>query len=279
MSDGSASVPVSVIVLTKDEEVNIRPCLESLAWADEVIVVDSGSRDRTTTLAAETRKDVRLFSHSFQDFGDQRNWALDNTQPRNDWILFVDADERITTACAQAIRKAIAAPGATVGFYLCNRYIFLGRWIRHCTLYPSWQLRLLKKGQVRFRKEGHGQREVTDGPLAYIREPYDHHGLSKGVSEWIARHNVYSSQEVELLLRLRREPIEWAKVFGPDPVDRRRSLKRLAARMPCRALFRFLYMYVVRGGFLDGKPGLVFCRLRMSHEIHIVVKLREAERA
>lgn len=274
----TSKAPVSVILLTLNEEVNIRACMESLAWANDVIIVDSGSRDQTLELARQTRPDVRIFDHPFMDFGDQRNWALDNTQPRHEWILFLDADERCTPACANAIQSAVQNPGNSTGFFLTCRNFFLGRWIKHCTFYPSWQLRLLKAGQVRFRKEGHGQREVSEGPLRYIPEPYNHFGFSKGIEHWIARHNVYSTNEVELIRQLQRQPLDAKDVFSSDPVRRRRGLKRIAARTGCRPLLRFLYMYVIRAGFLDGYAGFVFCMLRVSHEIHITAKLAEARR-
>ncbi len=269
---------VSVIILTKNEAINIPECLKSVAWSDDIIVVDSESSDGTPQIAREARPDVRVFFHPFIDFGDQRNWALDHSQPRHEWILFVDADERITPACLEAIQEAITNPGERVGFFLAPRNLFLGRWLRRCTFYPSWQLRLLKHGQVRFQKEGHGQREMTSGPLGYIHKPYDHFPFSKGVQEWIARHNVYSTNEVELILRLRAESLNWADMISSDAVRRRRFLKRLAAHAPAllRPFLRFFYTYVLRGGFLDGRAGWVFCMLRLSHESHIGVKLHEA---
>ncbi len=275
-ADLTQRAPLSVIILTLNEELNIRACLDSVAWADDVLVVDSSSADRTVEYAQAARPDVRVAKHPFQDFGDQRNWALDHGAPRHEWILFLDADERCTPACAAAIRDAIRDPRVNVGFFLTCRNFFLGRWIRHCTLYPSWQLRLLRAGRVRYRKEGHGQREVTDGPLGYVREPYDHFGFSKGIEHWIERHNAYSTNEVELIRQLRREPLAPADLFKPDPVARRRCLKRIAARVGCRPVLRFLYMYGLRGGFLDGYPGFVFCQLRVAHEIAITAKLAEA---
>ena len=277
--DPAPKTPVSVILLTLDEEANIRACLDTLAWADDLIVVDSGSRDRTLELAGQARPDIRVFTHPFLDFGDQRNWALDNTHPRHEWVLFLDADERCTPAFASAIQAAIQNPGNTAGFFLTCRNFFLGRWIKHCTFFPSWQLRLLRIGRVRFRKEGHGQREVSEGPLRYIPEPYNHFGFSKGIEHWIARHNLYSTNEVELIHQLRQQPLGLMDVFRADPIRRRRGLKRLAAHAGCRPLFRFLYMYFVRAGYLDGYPGFVFCLLRVSHEIHITAKLAEAHRS
>jgi glycosyltransferase involved in cell wall biosynthesis len=271
-------LPVSVIILTYNEATNIQDCLSHLKWTDDVIVVDSNSDDATLELATNVRPDVRTFVNSFSDFGQQRNWALDNTRPRYHWILFLDADERCTPRLAEAIADAINSAEDKVGFYLTCRNVFLDRWLKRCTLYPSWQLRLLRHGEVRYRKEGHGQRELTDGPLGYIEEPYDHYGFSKGVAAWIDRHNGYSTNEVELIERLRREPLQLRDVFRRDPVLRRRCLKRLAARVGFRPFLRFFYLYIVRRGFLDGLPGFWFCSLRFAHEIHITVKLAEAKR-
>jgi glycosyltransferase involved in cell wall biosynthesis len=275
----SGLAPLSVIILTHNEAASIERCLASLEWADDVVVVDSGSTDATTGIAAELRNDARIFSHRFRDFGDQRNWALDHTDPRHDWILFLDADEICPPALAGQIRCVVARPGGPDGYFLACRNYFLGRWIRRCTFYPSWQLRLFRRGSVRFRKEGHGQREVTGASLGYLREPYDHHGFTQGVAHWIDRHNRYSSEEVELIARLRLEPLRPTDLFARGAVVRRRCLKRLAARLGFRPAARFFYTYVVRLGFLDGYPGLLFCLLRAAHEIHITVKIAERQRA
>ncbi len=269
--------PISVIVLTLNEEINISACLESLSWIDDVIIVDSFSRDRTVEISKRMRSDIRVLNHEFKDFGDQRNWAIDNTNPKHEWILFLDADERCTPELAEGIRKSTSDSGDTVGFYLTYRNIFLGKWIKHCTFYPSWQLRLFKKGYVRFRKEGHGQREVTDGPLDYITAPYDHYGFSHGIFHWIERHNKYSTMEVKLIQRLVEEPLRLSDFFKKDIIKRRRCLKRLAARVGFRPVFRFIYTYFIKKGFLDGKEGFIFCLLRVAHEIHITAKLKEAK--
>jgi glycosyltransferase involved in cell wall biosynthesis len=245
-----------------------------VSWADDIVIVDSYSTDATTDLAREARDGVRIFQHPFRDFGTQRNWALDYTDPRHDWVLFLDADERCTDELASAIRGAVRSAGPTAGYYLASRNYFLGRWIKRCTMYPSWQLRLLRRGEVRFCSEGHGQREVTDGPLGYIAAPYEHYVFSHGVEQWIRRHNEYSTKEVDLITRLRAEPLRLAELWG-DAVRRRRCLKRLAARIGLRPLTRFVYLYLFRRGFLDGHPGLVYCLLQASYEIQIEAKLAE----
>lgn len=275
---GATRFPISAIILTQNEATNIRACLDRLDWVDDLVIVDSGSTDNTLDVARQTRPDVRIFDRAFDSFGDQRNWATQNTSPRHEWVVFFDADERCTPRCADAVIEAVRNPGDRVGYYLTCRNFFLDRWIKHCTLYPSWQLRLFKVGRVQYRKEGHGQRELADGPLGYVHEPYDHLGFSKGITDWIARHNVYSSNEVELIDRLRQEPLQLHDLLRRDPVLRRRGLKRLAARIPFRPAVRFFYMYVIRGGFLDGRSGLLFCLLRVAHEIHITAKLEETRK-
>jgi glycosyltransferase involved in cell wall biosynthesis len=272
---GAALLPISAIVLTMNEEANIGRCLQNLARVDDVIVVDSGSTDNTRTLAREVRPNVRIFEHRFKDFGDQRNWALDNTSPRNSWILFIDADEYCTTELLEEIEVFITSPGKFCGGFIAGKNYFLGRWLKRATMYPSYQLRLLRMGEIYYRKEGHGQKEVTNGPLHYFKESWRHEAFSKGVSEWLARHNRYSTDEVELILRLRSEPFKPVQSLSRDPISRRRALKRLGARLPFRPIVRFLYVYILRRGFLDGYPGFLYCLLRIAHDIHIMAKLAE----
>jgi glycosyltransferase involved in cell wall biosynthesis len=271
-------MPLTAIVLTYNEAGNIAACLKGVGPVPDVVIVDSGSTDATIELAKTARPDVRVLRHPFQDFGDQRNWAIDNCGGSNAWILFVDADEFCTPALLEEIARFVADPGECVGGFVAGKNYFLGRWLKYSTMYPSYQLRLLKRGHVRFRKEGHGQREVTDGPLYYLKESWRHEGFSKGLRQWIARHNDYSTQEVELILRLKDEPMRWPELMSRDAIVRRRALKRLGARLPLRPLMRFSYTYGLKRGFLDGYPGLLYCLLRMAHDIHIVAKLAERRR-
>ena len=191
--------------------------------------------------------------------------------------MFVDADEYCDDALLDEIRGFIAAPGNFVGAYISGRNFFLGTWLKHATLYPSYQLRLLKRGEVSYRKEGHGQREVTSGSLRYLRNGWRHEAFSKGVYQWVARHNSYSTEEVELVRKERAAPMRWRELLSRDAIIRRRALKRLAARLPGRPLWRFLYLYILRLGVLDGRAGLHYCLLTFAHEVHVSVKLHEAE--
>ncbi len=275
MAAACNACPITAIILTQDEAVNIRACLAALAAVEDVIIVDSGSTDRTLEIARATRPDVRIFQHPFKDFGEQRNWALDNAGPFRSWVLFIDADEFCSPELLDEMAGFVVDPGGAVGGFIAGRNFFLGRWLRYSTFYPSYQLRLLNVGHVRYRKEGHGQREIASGRLHYFVQGWRHEALSKGVQQWIARHNQYSSDEVGLIIRLRQEPLRLGELLARDPITRRRALKRLAARLPLRPLARLLYTYVFRLGFLDGKPGLIYCLLRLAHDIHIGAKLAE----
>lgn len=268
-------IPVSAIILTFEEERNIGRCIRCLAEFDEVIVVDSGSRDRTIEAAREARPDACIFTNPFEDFGQQRNWALDNTNPRNEWILFIDADEFMTPELAREIAGFVAAPQGHAGAYIAGRNYFLGSWLRRCTYYPSFQLRLLKRGDVRFRKMGHGQCEVTEKPLAYLEGWWIHEGFSKGIEQWIGRHNRYSTEEVDYLRALAQDRVQWGLIVRGTPIERRRQLKVLGAKLPGRPILRFLYAYVVKLGFMDGRAGFLYCLLLLAHQIHISVKKAE----
>jgi glycosyltransferase involved in cell wall biosynthesis len=271
----SGRIPVTAIVLTRDEEVNIARCLRCLDPVDDVIVVDSESTDATLRMATEARSDVRIFTHAFQDFGDQRNWALENTSPKHGWVLFVDADEFCTDELLDEIYDFLKAPGSHAGAFISGKNYFLNRWLKRTTLYPTPQLRLLRVGSVIFRKHGHGQREVSNGPFRTLAQSWRHEPFNKGVHEWVERHNHYSTEEVELLLAMRQQPIPWSEIFGPDPLKRKRAIKILSAKIPLRPFASFLYLYFIKRGFLDGYPGFLYAALIMAHHIHILAKCRE----
>lgn len=276
--DLAAKVPATAIILTFNEAVNIDACVRNLHNFDEVVVVDSGSTDETLDILRRNHPKVRILKNKFENFGQQRNWAIENTEPRNKWILFIDADEFMEPALTDEIRDFITSPGTAVGAYIAGRNYFLGRWIKHSTYYPVFQLRLLKRGQVTYQKEGHGQREVTSGKVAYLKSTWRHEGFSKGIESWVSRHNRYSSDEIDLILKLRKAPLKMSEFLTRDRVARRRALKKLGARLPFRPFGKFFYGYFCCRGFLDGYPGLLYNLLRFAHEIHVVAKMHEQRR-
>ncbi len=285
-----SKLPISVIIPVLNEEKNLPDCLASVAWADEVFVVDSHSTDRTAAVAEQAGAKVVQFD--FQPGGPRKkNWALDNLPLRNQWVLLLDADERITPELRNEMERVFAAGPRHAGYYLNRKHIFLGRWLRHGGNYPSWNLRLFRRDAGRYERLGTeelasaGDVEVHEhvvlqGTAGYLREPMLHLDF-KDLHRFIERHNNYSTWDA----KMRRNLLDGkqvstaipARLFG-NPVERKRYLKRLWVRLPCRPLLRFLYMYVLRLGFLDGRPGFIYAALKAIQEFHINCKMYEATR-
>ncbi|MBF2001242.1 MAG: glycosyltransferase family 2 protein [Synechococcales cyanobacterium M58_A2018_015] len=265
---------ISIYILTYNEELDIAACIESAMLSDDIIVVDSCSRDRTVEIAR--RYPVRVVQHPFVSHGQQRTWMLESVPPKYDWVYILEADERMTAALFQECLDAIQSD-QYVGYYVAEQVIFMGRWIRHCTQYPRYQLRLLRHGKVWFTDYGHTEREVCQGEAGFLRETYPHFTCSKGLSRWIEKHNRYSTDEaIETIRQLETGTINWRDLFfGSTEVQRRRALKDLSLRLPLRPLIRFLYMYLLLGGCWDGQAGLAWCTLQAFYEYLILLKVWE----
>ncbi|RMH73572.1 MAG: glycosyltransferase family 2 protein [Cyanobacteria bacterium J007] len=264
----------SIYILTHNEQIDIAACIESAMLSDDIIVVDSVSSDRTVEIARQYP--VRVVEHPFESHGKQRTWMLRSLETKYEWVYILEADERMTPElfeeCVQAIEKAEA-----IGYYVAERVIFMDRWIKHCTQYPRYQMRLFRKDKVWFTDYGHTEREVCDGPTGFLKETYPHYTCSKGFSRWIEKHNRYSTDEAaETIAQLDRGQVSWRDLFGGrSEVERRRALKDLSLRLPWRPFLRFIYMYILLGGFLDGKPGFAWCTLQTFYEYLILLKVWE----
>jgi len=194
----SAPCPVSTIVFTLDEELHLPSCLAALAWCDDVIVVDSFSSDRTQELSEASG--ARFFQHAFTGFGDQRNWALDHTAPKHDWILILDADERVTPGLVAEMRARLPATETSVGAYrLRRRFHMWGTWLRWSSLYPTWVVRLVHRERVRYVNRGHAETQDVRGSIESLDNDLIDENL-KGIEEWFERQNRYSTQEARFEL-------------------------------------------------------------------------------
>jgi glycosyltransferase involved in cell wall biosynthesis len=264
----------SIYILTYNEELDIAACIESALLSDDVIVVDSCSSDRTLQIAR--RYPVRVVEHPFESHGKQRTWMLESIPAKYEWVYILEADERMTPdlfrECVQAIQTQ-----EYVGYYVAERVMFMNHWIRHCTQYPRYQLRLLRHGKVWFSDYGHTEREVADGATSFLKETYPHYTCGKGFSRWIDKHNRYSTDEaIETLRQLETGSVNWRDLFwGATEVERRRALKDLSLRLPGRPLIRFFYMYFLLGGCWDGQAGLAWCILQTFYEYLILLKVWE----
>lgn len=269
--------PVSVMIFTLNEELHLPSCLDALAWCDDVIVVDSYSGDRTEEIARE--RGARFFQRRFDGFGTQRNWALDNASPRHEWVLVLDADERVTPELVAEMAAVLATPREGIGaFRLRRRFYMWGRWLRYSSLYPNWVVRLVHRDRVRYVNRGHAETQEVAGEVGELRNDLIDENL-KGIDEWFTRQVAYARKEAEHeLAEERRVRFRWADLLGSDPLARRAALKRLAWRVPGRPVLYFVYSYLVRRGFLDGRDGLVFCLMKAVYQSMIVIRKYDARR-
>lgn len=271
----STKSPISVLIPTKDEERNIAECIKSVSWAGEVFVYDSLSLDRTVEIAESLGANV--VQQSFDNFSDHKNWALDNLPFKFDWVLILDADEHITTDLQKEIKHAIK-PDDISGYYIPRKNLFMGKWIRHGGWFPDYQLRLFRRGKARYEKRIVHEHMVIDGQASYLQHPLIHHDF-KGIERYFDRHNTYSSLEaVEAFKSLsrRKSSVQIDKELKKTGPERRRILKEFAYRfMPCRPLVKFLWMYVVKLGFLDGRMGFRYCLLHTFYEYQVSLKIEE----
>jgi glycosyltransferase involved in cell wall biosynthesis len=266
----------SIYILTHNEELDIAACIESALQSDDVIVVDSFSTDRTVEIAS--RYPVRVIPHAFESHGKQRTWMLRSVPTKHEWVYLLEADERLTPELFQECLETTENP-AHIGYYVAEQVMFMGQWIRRSTQYPRYQMRLFRKDSVWFDDYGHTEREVCNGSTGFIRATYPHYTSGKGFSRWFDKHNTYSTNEAkETVYQLTQGSINWGDlVFGKTEVDRRRALKDLSLRLPGRPLIRFLYMYFILGGWLDGRAGFTWCTLQAFYEYMILLKAWEMQ--
>ena len=275
------TIPVSVVILTYNEELNIRDCIASCAWCDDIHVLDSGSKDRTCQIAHSMGATVHV--HKFNSFGDQRNWAIDHIPCKHPWHFHLDADERITPELLTEMLDILGPDGnkSAVTCYQCpSKMILMGKWLKWSGGYPSYQVRLFKYGQCRFMDFGHGQREDTTGAIGVLVAPYMHYNFSKGLLEWFYKHNDYSSREGDEAILIRshgRPPL--SHLWSGDHVSKRRAWKNMSYFLHGRALWRFLYNYFLRLGLLDGVAGFRYCAMISSYEYWTELKIKERAHA
>ena len=270
----SARAPVAVLVPTLNEEKNLPACLHSVRWAAEIFVVDSCSTDSTREIAAAAK--ANFVEHAFENYAAQKNWALQTLPISQPWILILDADERVSPDLAREIAAVVAAPNPCDGYYINRRFMFMGRWLRHCGWYPSWNLRLFRRGHAHYEQRPVHEHMVVQGSVGYLQNDLIH-ADERGLAAWLQRHNHYSTLEAQA-----RAAAQTSIKTGLEPgwlgspVQRKRVIKELIwPHLPAKPLLWFVYMYILRAGFLDGRQGFSFCVLQAMQEHHIGLKLRE----
>lgn len=249
-------------------------CLNSVSWCAERVVVDSGSTDGTRKISESmgARFHVHIQSGPF-NIAEQRNWALECAGIESDWVLFLDADEEVTTALKTEIERLISAGLGEDAYELTPRYLFWGLWLRRTQGYPNWHARLVRRGHVRF-SGGVWEHFDDRAKVGRIHTPYNHYANSKGLSDWLARHDRYSSWDAHRIL-------EYLETKDPRSLGttRKVALRAWAARFYyLRPIVRFVHLYIIRLGFLEKLPAFVFCWLYFFYESMTVIKIIELKR-
>jgi len=282
----SHKLPITALIATRNEEANIRSCLSSLNCASQMIVVDSKSEDRTVAIAKEMGAEVVPFVFR-GGYPKKRQWALDTRKAAFPWILLVDADERVPEALWVEIENAIKSADSFDAFFVTKGFHFLGRRFRFGGFSHSAVI-LFRAGKARFEKivempgdpqdmEVH-ERVIVEGRISALKTPLIHEDF-KGLPAYIDRHNKYSSWEAFIRHEYQRtgrygQETVAARLFG-NAQERRRFLKMIAVRMPFEPWLWFLYHYVLRAGFLEGRPGLIASRLRAAYIQEVLAKMYE----
>ena len=267
---------ISVVILTLNEELNLPRCLDAISWCDDVLIVDSFSSDATLRIAAE--RGVRVVQRAFDSFARQRNFALDHCELKHEWIFHLDADEVMTPALSAEILGCIGATDKDA-YRVSSKLMFKGKFLRHAGLFPWYQVRLGRRDKLRFTQVGHGQREqLPANKIGTLKNSLLHFPFEKGLQDWIEKHNRYSTAEArQNVYGCANEDFRLLDLLSTETDRRRRAAKRIFSRLPCRTTIRFIYMYLFRGGILDGKAGFTYCRLLAWYEWLIVLKEREVK--
>jgi glycosyltransferase involved in cell wall biosynthesis len=246
---------VTIVILTFNEEQNLPHALDSICgWAQQVCVFDSFSTDRTVAIARERGCIVR--QHRFEDFGKQRNAALDELPISTEWVFFLDADEWLPQDFKDELATFIAANPRENGFYCKRRLLWMGAWIRH-GYYPTWILRLFRRGRGRCEERSVNEHLIVEGTTGFMSSDFMHEDRN-GLGRWVDKHNAYATREAALI-GANSEPGETSP-FGTQAARKRWMRERVWNRLPpvARPFAYFGYRYLLRGGFLDGTAGLTY---------------------
>jgi glycosyltransferase involved in cell wall biosynthesis len=268
-------VDISALVLTLNEEINLAACLESISWCRDIVVLDSQSTDRTQAIAQE--HGARVVTRAFDNWAAHQNWAVQNIDFKYPWVLYVDADERCSPELRDEIVLRASSEAPEGAFRIRRKDYFMGRWLKHAQLYPTWLVRLFRPDRIRYERLVNPV-AVVEGPVGQLEGHIIHFPFSHGISHWLARHNRYSDLEALEAIKVADGRTGEESLWSKDPNERRRALKDLFFRLPARPLIKFMYYYAWRRGFLDGRAGFTYATLQAIYEYMIACKQDELER-
>jgi glycosyltransferase involved in cell wall biosynthesis len=269
---------ISVLILTKNEEQDLPGCLASVTWCDDVHVFDSFSTDRTVEIAQQGG--CVITQRSFDNWSAHQNWGLANLPFKHPWVLYIDADERVSPELKDAALNAAQADAPQSAFRIRRRDFFAdGTWLKHAQISPFY-LRLFRPSRMRYERLVNPV-SIVDGPIGALDGYLDHYPFSKGIGFWLERHIKYADFEARTIQqnRIQRTKFSFIRSFtARDFTERRFHQKELFYRMPGRPFIKFFYMMFVRGAVCDGRVGCRYSALQAIYEYFIVLKTDELQR-
>ncbi len=265
---------VSIFIQTLNEEINLPICLKHLSFSDDIVVLDSFSSDRTEEIARDAG--ARFYQREYDGRAANQNWAMQNIQFRHPWVYHSDADEIVPNDLRDEILSVTANSNRPESLFRMRfKHMFMGRWLRYSGMYPTWVPRLFRPDRIRWERRSNPI-AIVDGPEGRLHHHFLHYSFHKGMTDWFDKHNKYSSYEAsETIQELTNPTFLWRDLLSKQPAVRRFALKKLSFRTSARPLAKFVFMYLLRMGFLDGSPGFHFCLLQSFYEYQIILKVRE----
>jgi glycosyltransferase involved in cell wall biosynthesis len=266
---------ISVLILTKNEEQDLPGCLQSVSWCDDVHVFDSYSDDATTTIAQLAGATVT--QRQFDNWSVHQNWGLVNIKFKYPWVLYIDADERVSTELKTTLLQLKLEEPSEIGYEIQRRdFAWNGRWLKHAQISPYY-IRLFRPEKIRYERLVNPI-TIPGGPIGQIAGFLDHYPFSKGIKFWFTRHLSYADMEATMRLTDVQGATKFSvrkALFSKDFQTKRYHQKGLFYKMPFRPMIKWLYMVLGRRAFMDGAAGITYATLQSIYEYFIVLKTRE----
>jgi glycosyltransferase involved in cell wall biosynthesis len=270
-------IPISILILTRNEERDLPECLKSVSWAEDVQILDSMSSD--TTLDVAHTFNAKVTQRQFDNWASHQNWALKNMRFRYPWVLYLDADERVSESLKSSLQDALLSSDRPESAFRIQRRDFFvdGTWLKHAQISPYF-IRIFRPDKIRYERLVNPI-TIVDGPTGHLPGYLDHYPFSKGIGFWMERHIKYADFEAQMI-HTNNESLSLAKAFlSRDFNERRVHQKLLFYRLPLRPFVKFAYMNFFRLAFLDGRSGITYSLLQSIYEFLIVLKVKEYERS
>ncbi len=269
-------IPISILILVKNEEEHLPKLLKTLDGFGEIVVFDSLSTDRTLEIAEAVG--CKIVQRAFDDWASHQNWAVEHIEFKYPWVFYLDADERMTPEVRDEIATIAQLEHPPHRAYFCRRKNYLmGRWLKR-SMSAGYVMRFFQPPHIRFTRKMSVQ-PVLKEPAGYLKHAFVHYHFSRGFQQWFEKHNWYAALEAdEWIKAVDENDATWKDVFSFDGNRRVQALKHLSYRLPFRPAIKFAYMYLWRLGFLDGKPGFHACMLMAVYEYMVGLQVREKRR-